>query len=1144
MRARKLLLASVCLVLGALAFSSASALAFPAHVYSSAFGAPGSQPGEFEGPSGVAVNEVALGDIGDVYVADSGNNRIERFSAEGKTLIGTFDGHETPAGSLASPTAIAVDNSSSLLDPSRGDVYVLDSAHKVVDKFEADGTYLGTIEEGAEGKPFETLTGVATDAEGRVWVYQESGQIDSYSSNPASEFLTSLQSPFGATPGFAVDAQGNLYVNRGSSMFAKLNSSAEALIDAIGGEASAAGINQSTGDVFIDNLGSVGVYAGAEECTAVKPCEEAPSSSFVESFGQGHLIEGSGVAVDAATNQVYVADLATDQVNYFAPTLLPLIERGSLGTVGNASASLEVQVNAHGTATTYHVEYGTSSAYGSSTPAVDAGVEATTDHVELDGLQPGTVYHARVAASNTSGTVHGGDLVFTTRVAGSAALPDGRAYELVSPNAAGDGNVYVQQSTVGERPDVATSSPARAAANGEAVAYVAEAQPTGGAGSTGAGLGDDFRAVRTASGWSATDVMAPRRQTSEYEGFSNDLSLGALTLGEPPLTPDAPANCSVLYLNGGGETFTAAFTHTQTPGVCGSPLYAGISDDDAHVIFESEAALTPEAHAGGRGDYNLYESVAGATYLVSVLPDGQAAARATFGVSAEFPEGVDTDPFGSDFDRVISADGARIVWTDLDTEPGPEDPAGTTRLLVRENASSAAARTVQVDAAVGGGGQFRGASGDDSLIYFTKGEKLYQYALETATTTDLTPGGGVVGVAGIGNDGSEVYLVARTVLAANENSNGETAEAGSCRTAVSEGGVSRKHQVEEQQETAGVLPAGRACNLYALHVGAAPRFVAALLPSDDASEVGPNLFGGGGRYGDWAASLGLRTAEVSHDGNVLGFISTRSLTGYDNKGRNEIFTYSADDGQLLCVSCDPTGQPASLAANPQTMGETSPPTPVSITSSYQYRWVSANGSRIFFSTAQALVAQDTNARNDVYEWERDGEGSCRQSPGCIYLISGDISGEADLTDASESGDDVFFASRADLVPEDEGENVVLYDARVGGGFAHSTQACTGTGCQGVPPTTPTFATPPSVTFNGIGNYAPSVSKPKPKAKPKSAAQLREARLSKALKACRARHDKRRRAACEKTARKRYGRAVKAKKPKRSSKTASDARRTN
>jgi hypothetical protein len=76
-------------------------------------------------------------------------------------------------------------------------------------------------------------------------------------------------------------------------------------------------------------------------------------------------------------------------------------------------------------------------------------------------------------------------------------------------------------------------------------------------------------------------------------------------------------------------------------------------------------------------------------------------------------------------------------------------------------------------------------------------------------------------------------------------------------------------------------------------------------------------------------------------------------------------------------------------------------------------------------------------------------------------------------DASVSGNDVFFVSRAQLVSEDRGgEAEVLYDARVGGVKPPTGSGCSGTGCQGVPPAPPIFATPASVTFVGTGNFPP------------------------------------------------------------------------
>ena len=103
---------------------------------------------------------------------------------------------------------------------------------------------------------------------------------------------------------------------------------------------------------------------------------------------------------------------------------------------------------------------------------------------------------------------------------------------------------------------------------------------------------------------------------------------------------------------------------------------------------------------------------------------------------------------------------------------------------------------------------------------------------------------------------------------------------------------------------------------------------------------------------------------------------------------------------------------------------------------------------MFFDSVEPLVPADTNGKQDVYEWERyepesktdsctnAGESAsetCEAEKGCVYLLSGGTSTDASfLIDASANGDDVFIATRAQLVPQDQNDNVNLFDARVGG----------------------------------------------------------------------------------------------------------------
>jgi hypothetical protein len=230
----------------------------------------------------------------------------------------------------------------------------------------------------------------------------------------------------------------------------------------------------------------------------------------------------------------------------------------------------------------------------------------------------------------------------------------------------------------------------------------------------------------------------------------------------------------------------------------------------------------------------------------------------------------------------------------------------------------------------------------------------------------------------------------------------------------------------------------------------------------------------GGEFALWhngvtttiAASPATR-GEVTPDGHSVVFASKPELPG-------PISVYDADTGLVYCASCTTSGTQGVL---PMTNHE----------NVYQPRWISADGSRVFFDSKEGLVPQDSNGVLDVYEWERYGAGGCAESTGCVYLLSGGTSTEESyFADASENGDDVFIVTRAKLVGADDNELFDLYDARVGGVVPVASPSCTGAGCQGSPGAPPIFATPSSVTFEGVGNFpAPAQeAKVKPKKKPK------------------------------------------------------------
>jgi hypothetical protein len=678
-------------------------------------------------------------------------------------------------------------------------------------------------------------------------------------------------------------------------------------------------------------------------------------------------------------------------------------------------------------------------------------------------------------------------------IASAGPLPNNRAYELVSP--AGSREVYVPDPDVALEEDLKAERPFRASADGSAVTYVAEPPSSGegGNGSQGPGLGNEYVAARGAKagpdGWEVSDITPPGTNTATlYEAFSSDLSVGIVwspnNKNFPPLTEDAPAPCRVLYSRTGAGSglsdYHPLFTKTspQTPGSCGGenePIAAGGNQGTATVpgysqlLFQTSAALTPEAEeAAGEGSYDLYDSVGGRLSSVNVL-NGKPDPTATFGGPAERGSGNGFNR--SDFSNVISADGSRVFWTDVSSGIVyvRENPTEEPSTLVGEHCvEPAKACTAAVSA---GPARYWTATPDGRYAYYTEGEKLYRFSVGTEAREELAGvGAGVQGVIGTSEDGAYVYFVAAGALAP-----GATPQ--TCKEAERNTPEEVKEFVEEEE---GALPAGRGCNLYVLHAGEPLRFVATLAPKDN------NLPGPGniGQAGDWQPNPGTRTAEVTPDGQSLVFESRRPLTGYDN-GLNvtsesgvarevEVFLYDAQPGGLSCVSCSPDGAPVSVGAHSNPGIGTY--VPVSVYPTFVKRWVNDTGTEVFFDTDQALVSQDTNGRQDVYEWEREDNGGCPAGAaggGCVYLLSGGTSvDQSYLVDASANGEDVFFTTRDHLVPQDQDDKMYLYDARVDGGFPETSLACAGTGCQGVPPAPPVFATPSSVTFNGVGNFPP------------------------------------------------------------------------
>ncbi len=1095
---------------------------------------------------------VAIDEAGNMFIAENAGN-----AGDAKVL--EFDSSGQPinaAGAISPGNAIAID---SLISPqalsvsANGDqVYV--------------ATETGTLQYSISGSSYalaqvvdeESSSGVTADSSGNVYV--DNGiQIADYGP-PGSPLIFGLGTLSGSY-GLGVDNNTRkVYVADIGSSTVDVFEAGETPQEPMTGKASGISGSKVTleGTLAGGASGYYFLYNSGNSCTGGQRTEpEVGVSGAVHTEVKELAPYTAYTFCLVATNKYGVTRGQTQ--SFQTQTAPPSIEVPAVAEITSGAATVSAQINTSGLSSTYEVEYGTTSAYGSSTTPAEVAASSTpaAARVTITKLSPDTEYHYRLTAANQDGIERTSDATFATLAAISGSqginsldLPDNRVYEMVTPTNNNDADVYVPESfgAIGTTLSngFETTSLFQVATDGSAVTYLATPIPGG------YGLakdGNQYLAQRSASGeWGQTLLQPPGRVLTRYEGFSSDLSVGVLNSGatnepeiQPPLSAEAPGEGNYdLYVCTDQERpctdseskavqknpYTPLFTNkvklNRPPGSFGTngrlwgafnraglPTFAGGSDKFDDILFEADDALlagegTLEQEleedvkreiANGEAENYLYDSVQGRLALVNVAPDGRVVPGAIFGGPP-----LDAADYGNPpgFSNVVSSDGNRVYWTSLETA-GEGRPLG---LYLRENPSQpvspvdsqdrctvpTGACTVQV---ASGPAQYWTTSEDGRYAFYTENGALYRFdadheASEALTSTNARS----LGLLGTSDDGQIVYLVAQGVLA------GKSGE--------------------------GVSPVEGQPNLYVLRHGAAPIFVATLSESDG-SRVQPFVGINNGPvddFGDWVRGLGARTARVTGDGGSVVFMSSQENLGvvgyshgYPNGGAEEVYVYDAGTNQLHCASCG------------STVGGASAYLPVSWSDTYLPQWISEDGDQVFFDSSAPLVGQDTNGQQDVYEWEAEGDGTCTPGTGiqggCVFLLSGGTSESYSwLIGASASGNDVFVATRAQLVAEDQNETFDLYDVRTDGVKRVSPPTCTGTGCQGVPAPPPAFATPPSVTFDGVGNFPPPTPADSLK-KSKSRSLTRAQKLMYALRTCRKQKHGKKRASCETQTRKRY-----------------------
>ena len=938
-----------------------------------------------EGALGVAVEQssgdvfvtgfIGIGEEGNFVAAHSG-----KFTASGEPL------------SLSAPFAEG-GNYGAGVNPSNGNVYVARASGEI-DVYDPNtGELLSSFSVPPFGTDFreelENTAQIAVDSAGNVYVpnaptnqvleydpatcVEEQAKGEPPPCKPLKTFTDSGAHAMKGPNGVALDASDDLWVaDSGNNRIVELSpTGAPVEINGEPVEIKSEGVKS----VALDGHGDVLaiVQNGADPCGLIAPpcahlVEYSPGGAQLADLGAGELGSHENgksefawdlVAVDTTSGRVYVTDDAKNRVLIFQPPAAPVLGQESAVEVGSSEAKLGALVAPGGVGATYRFEYDTreykerEGPHGVSVPfpegSAGEGFSSRMVWASAGGLEPGTTYHYRAVVTNALGTVVGPDQTFTTVTAAeaecpneqarggfSAALPDCRAYELVSPVSKDtgepdteDGKDYVGHNSP-EQPNIGHGVNNLVASDGNRFSYIANeilsAQSSG----------VEFIASRGASGWSTEDALPLQPYTADrctwFEGgvmkYASDLSKAIIVVNSNlnekchaearEVVSGEPLGDENLLLRDNSDGGSYRLINLTPPGVAPeTPSLLGASGDLNVVVFSERASLTPEAPSDTE---NLYEWNEGVLRLLRF----------------ESPSGA---PLAGTLVR-ISNDGSDEFFT-----------AGG-NLYVRLNGGE---RTVQLDetrggSGPGGGGALAAVTADGSQVFFTdnatagltsdtvagSGTNLYRYDLSTGQLSDLTPvSDAEAGLVGISEDGSYVYFSSKGVLSGSEaNQFGETAQNGQENLYLQHGGTLTFLRHAGAGSTVSANGAFLLTLNGYLYSVAANRFV-----STGVDFGGPNF-------------VGVHTASehapfLSNSGQVF-FQEGGVLLPRDTDGQTNVYEFDYESGLHLISSGTSSTESVLLGASP-------------------------SGNDVFFLTRQSLVAQDSaQEANKIYDARVDG----------------------------------------------------------------------------------------------------------------------------------------------------------------------------
>lgn len=290
-----------------------------------AIGGPGTAALQFNAP-----RQFAFASDGSIYVADSRNNRIQHLSADGKTMIAQWgtpadvSKGAAPGGTFYEPWGIAVGQD--------GSVYVADTWNNRVQKFTADGKFVsmwGYFGQAEKPEAFWGPRGLAIDSKGRLFVTDTGNKrIVVFDGN--GQYITQFGTAgadagqFDEPVGVAVDTDGKVYVTD------TWNQRVQVMTPDAAGMVYTSSLTWNINGWFgqsLENKPYIAVdgqgHVFVTDPEGYRVLEFKTTGEFVRTWGdystdQNGIGEASGVVVDAQGN-VWVSDAVNNRLLRFTP---------------------------------------------------------------------------------------------------------------------------------------------------------------------------------------------------------------------------------------------------------------------------------------------------------------------------------------------------------------------------------------------------------------------------------------------------------------------------------------------------------------------------------------------------------------------------------------------------------------------------------------------------------------------------------------------------------------------------------------------------------------------------------------------------------------------------------------------------------